>query len=344
MPRPFNASTCLLVGAASALLLGCSGSGTSGPSAPAGSASGGSASGGGGSSSIGGYETSGGVVGIAGTNSFAGISGTGTGGASGGSNGGGSAGAAGTAGGGTNGGAAAGGSGGGSGNCAGLLLCEDFESYTAAPGMPWTVRKNAQGNVTIDGAQHKSGTKAAKFTTTGAMDYQQAYISLDKIFPVANNAFYGRMLIYTTKAPNDGVHWTNIQGEGPAAMGIARADVRYGGQHQQSLMANYDSSGPKSDCWQHSQTKMPEGKWACMEWYFEGATNTQKFWLDGKAIDDLTVVGQGQGCIAHDTADKWLFPSFSRLYLGFESYQHDDPREVWIDDVALSTTKIGCPQ
>ena len=79
---------------------------------------------------------------------------------------------------------------------------------------------------------------------------------------------------------------------------------------------------------------MPEGKWACMEWYFDGATNTQKFWLDGKAIDDLTVVGQGQGCVSDGTAGKWYFPSFEHLSVGWESYQTDDPREVWIDDVA----------
>ena len=127
-------------------------------------------------------------------------------------------------------------------------------------------------------------------------------------------------------------------------LAITWAVTRYGGQYNTRMMANYDSSGLASDCWQHSQTKMPEAKWACVEWYFEGATNTQKLWLDGKAIDDLTVVGQGQGCIAHATGDKWIFPTFSRLYLGLESYQQDDPREVWIDDVALSTTKIGCPQ
>ena len=72
-------------------------------------------------------------------------------------------------------------------------------------------------------------------------------------------------------------------------------------------MANYDSTGKKSDCWQHSATQMPEAKWACMEWYFDGATNTQKFWLDGKAIDDLTVVGEGEGCIDQGTGGKWLF-------------------------------------
>jgi hypothetical protein len=202
----------------------------------------------------------------------------------------------------------------------------------------------AWADVVIDGAQHKSGAKAVKFTTSGADSYQQAYISLDKIFPVASNAFYGRMMIYTPKAPNDGVHWTMIQGEGAATGGITRAQVRYGGQHQQSLMANYDSSGKASDCWVHSQTKMPEGKWACMEWYFEGATNTQKFWLDGKAIDDLTVTGQGDGCVSHDTGDKWIFPTFERVYVGWESYQTDAAREVWIDDVALGTTQLGCPQ
>jgi hypothetical protein len=275
---------------------------------------------------LGGYETSGGFSNQAGSMAVAGTSGTGAAG--------GSSGAAGSS------------TGGASSGCQGALVCDDFESYTDKPTMPWTVTVDGggAGKVVIDSAQHKSGTKSVKFTTSGAMDYQRAFISLTKPFPVANNAFYGRMMIYTTKAANDGVHWTMIQGEGKRTDGITRADVRYGGQHQQTLMANYDSVGKKSDCWQHSQTKMPEGKWACMEWYFEGATNTQKFWLDGKAIDDLTVVGQGQGCVAHETEDKWLFPTFERLFVGWESYQTDDAREVWIDDVAVGTTQIGCPQ
>jgi hypothetical protein len=340
MPRVTPARLGAAFTATCLLLLGCGDSGSA-TKATGGSGNGGSSSGGSASGGLAGYETSGGFTNSGGTVTSAGASGTSTGGATGGSdgtaggNGAGAAGAAGSvAGGGT-----------GSGGCANALFCDDFEAYTGTPGMPWTVRKNAQGNVTIDSAQHHSGTKAAKFTTTGAMAYQQAFISIDKVFPVANNAFYGRMMIYATKAANDGVHWTMIQGSGAAtSQGITNANVRYGGQHQQSLMANYDSSGKASDCWQHSQTKMPEGKWACMEWYFEGATNTQKFWLDGKAVDDLTVVGQGQGCVSHDTGDKWFFPEFSRLSVGWESYQTDDAREVWIDDVAIGTTQIGCPE
>ena len=153
------------------------------------------------------------------------------------------------------------------------------------------------------------------------------------------------MMIYATKAANDGVHWTMIDAEGPvAAQGISNASVRYGGQHLQSLMANYDSTGKKSDCWQHSETKMPEGKWACMQWYFDGKTNTQKFWLNGAAVDDLTVAGSGQGCVNHETNDMWYFPQdFAKTYVGWESYQKDDAREVWIDDFALGTAAIACP-
>ena len=229
--------------------------------------------------------------------------------------------------------------------CAGALVCDDFESYTGKPAAPWTVSIN-NGTVAIDTTKHQSGKQSVKFSTSGANAYQRAFIGLEGApFPIADNAFYGRMMIYATSAANDGVHWTMIQAEGPvAAQGVTNAQVRYGGQQMKSLMANYDSTGKKSDCWQHSATKMPEAQWACMQWYFDGKTNTQKFWLNGKAIDDLTVTGEGQGCINHDLNDTWYFPqNFAKAYVGWESYQTDDAREVWIDDVAIGTQPIACP-
>jgi hypothetical protein len=318
MPRNIWAFASLLAVAAAPLFACSDGQSSTGSGAGASTVAGTASTGG-----IGGFETSGGSTTVAGSTVVGGQAA------------GGAAGAAGTG--------ASGGSGAAGLGCSALLFCDDFESYSGTPGTPWKVNKNAAGSVVIDGAQHRSGAQAVKFTTTGASAYQQALISLEKIFPAAGNAFYGRLMIYMTKAPNDGVHWTTIEGQGAAAGGITNANVRYGGQTQQRLMANYDSSGKASDCWQHSQTKMPEAKWACMEWYFDGATNTQKFWLDGASVADLTVVDQGEGCIAHDTNDKWVFPTFARLRLGHESYQADEAREVWIDDVALGSNKIGCP-
>lgn len=331
MPRSFHSSIISLVSFSSFFLFGCdAGSTSSAPSAGSANNGGSPAASGGTSATAGAAATNGGTVGQAGASGVAGASGT-AGGASG---------AAATGGGTAPGGA--------SGNCTGALICDDFEAYTGTPGAPWKVTTTKFGTVAIDGTQHRSGTKAVKFTTTGGLKpdfYQLAYITLENIFPIANNAFYGRMMFYVTKAANNGVHWTMIEGEGAAsAQGISNAQVRYGGQQEQHLMANYDSTGKKSDCWQHSATKIPEAQWACMEWYFDGATNTQKFWLDGKAIDDLTVVDEGQGCLDQDTGGKWIYPTFSRLNLGWGSYIQDDPREAWIDDVAIGSVKIGCPE
>jgi len=115
------------------------------------------------------------------------------------------------------------------------------------------------------------------------------------------------------------------------------------------MMANYETpdsysgTGPKSDCWKHStKIVVPEGRWACAEWQFDGTSNTMRFWLDGAAVDSLTVMGSGEGC--GTATPVWTAPNFERMDLGWESYQQDTARTIWIDDVALSKTRIGCPQ
>jgi hypothetical protein len=116
-------------------------------------------------------------------------------------------------------------------------------------------------------------------------------------------------------------------------------------------MANYETpdsysgTGPKTDCWLHAKSVViPTGTWACVEWQFEGAANTMRFWLNGTAVPSLTMTGTGEGCGNQGNSYTWTAPKFDRLDLGWESYQSDDARTLYIDDVAVSTTKIGCPQ
>jgi hypothetical protein len=77
-----------------------------------------------------------------------------------------------------------------------------------------------------------------------------------------------------------------------------------------------------------------------MEWHYDAPTDTMHFYLDGGAIDDITVSGSGEGCGGPNT---WTFPEFDKALVGWESYQTDPAREIWIDDVALGTARIGCP-
>lgn len=232
------------------------------------------------------------------------------------------------------------------GGCA-AMFCDGFEKYDAGgpPRGPWTSSVQG-GTVTIDASKSHGGARAVRVTTDGTQAYRRAYFSLTApFFPVAGNAFFGRMWVYLTAAPAMTTHWTNISGEGTAVSDAGtpfNAFVRYGGQVQKHLMANYDSSVFASDCWQHSAVAFPEGKWACMEWRFDGPNGKMEFWLDGAQLSALTVNQTGQGCIANGLGGKWVMPAFSTLRLGWEHYQTSIPIELWVDDVALDVNRIGC--
>ena len=214
----------------------------------------------------------------------------------------------------------------------------------------------------VDTAQFRSGTKSVKFVAATGSGSKTAYIRLasnasKQIFPVTPNVIYGRMMFRLESAPTAAMHWTFLQGSGLIAGQTYHALYRYGGQHPvmqgstfvgNQLMANYETpdsysgNGPSSDCWKHANAiVVPVGTWSCAEWQFDGPANTMRFWLNGAAVDSLTVINTGSGC-GTPTA-QWTAPTFDRLDLGWESYQQDSARTIWIDDVVVSKTKVGCP-
>ncbi len=162
-------------------------------------------------------------------------------------------------------------------------------------------------------------------------------------------------MFFLESAPTADVHWTFIDGVGLVPGTNYHAVYRYGGQlHVASggsqLMANsetpdsYNSVGPSTDCWQHANGKVvPVGRWACVEWRFDGAANGMRLWLDGQELADLAVNGTGQGCVKQSASFPWTAPTFERIDVGWESYQADDARTIWIDDLAIGTERIGCP-
>ena len=253
---------------------------------------------------------------------------------------------------------------GGADPCATALLCDDFEAYApgSPPGGKWTVSTN-NGAVVVDTGRAHSGSRAVKVSADATSGYRSAMISLadPSLLPVAGNVVYGRMMFWLESAPQGNVHWTFIDGSGPVSGQGYHAVYRYGGQTPitqnsqfvgSELMANYDTPdsyqsppvGPSSDCWLHANQKVvPVGGWACAEWRFDGPKNEMHFWLDGAEVPDLTVAGLGQGCVHQNASFPWLAPSFERIELGWESYQADEARVLWIDDVVLSKQRIGCP-
>ena len=60
-------------------------------------------------------------------------------------------------------------------------------------------------------------------------------------------------------------------------------------------------------------------------------------------FDTLTVAHKGQGCVHQDMSFEWKAPAFANVQLGWESYQQDAERTLYIDDVVIATTRVGCP-
>ena len=81
-----------------------------------------------------------------------------------------------------------------------------------------------------------------------------------------------------------------------------------------------------------SKVPLPTGKWKCFEVGFKGDTNEIFAWHDDQAVDSL-----------HTT--KGTASRYNRLTIGWEM-DHPDGNypglDVYIDDVALSYSRIGC--
>lgn len=253
---------------------------------------------------------------------------------------------------------------GGADPCKTAVLCDDFEAYDpgGAPAGPWAVSTN-NGSVVMDTTHARSGSRAVKVTADASGGYRSAMLVLQGggLLPVAGNIVFGRMMFWLDSAPEGTVHWTFIDGQGPVPGQGYSALYRYGGQHPitnngtfvgSQLMANYDTPdsyqnppvGPGSDCWLHSDKKVvPVGKWSCAEWQFDGPASKMRYWQDGVELPDLAMNGTGQGCVNQGADFPWTAPTFERIDLGWESYQADDARTIWIDDVAIGTERIGCP-
>jgi hypothetical protein len=254
--------------------------------------------------------------------------------------------------------------------CASATFCDDFETATAgmAPAAPWTVSQT-NATVSVDTARAFRGTQSVKTTTLpttgGAPTYKRGFIGLGSapVIPLPEQRVYGRMMFYLESAPSTNVHWTFIDGTGLVAGQDYSATYRYGGQlpvndpatnmfKGNQLMANYDttdfyatpSRGPNTDCYRHANAVVvPVGRWACAEWFFDGTNNQMRFWLDGTELTDIQINQTGTGCVAQPATYVWQAPVFSRIDVGWESYQADEARSIWIDDVVISQQQVGCP-
>lgn len=234
------------------------------------------------------------------------------------------------------------------------LFADGFEEYAAGflPGAPWKEEMyNSGAVIKVDGTHTFTGKQALHVLTPGNSIKRRGYVAihLKGPLPQLQDEMFGRVMVWLDAAPQPAAQWTLLQGEGRSA------DDRYNSIYRLGLeehggtrfMANFETTPPvRTDCREPSVLTLPVRQWACVEWHFDVASNELEFWLDGRQVVHVRERARAaNACRGDDLGGQWRAPPrLDSLYMGFERYG-DTPgdQDLWIDDVALSEQRVGCP-
>ncbi len=205
--------------------------------------------------------------------------------------------------------------------------CLDFESGPIAA--PWSYGKQAAG-MRIDNVHAHSGKSALHVTLPAGMGPQYGY-SLGRTPPTNTGVLFARMYFYAPAASPG--HAMLIEGDG--------AD---GSQYQFNILgksfitlvykaAHLGMSSCGGTCVDKDKATAPIGKWVCLETQFDGKTGTPaKVFVDGAQLS-----------LNYNGLEYPVVGSFRRINFGYELHVGvHNGLDVWIDDVAVSTSRIGC--
>jgi hypothetical protein len=309
------------------------GPGHAGTSTATGGGSGGSpgSSSGGGAGANSALGGSGGVV-------TAGTGGTSSGGASG--SGGSTAGSSGASAGGASGS-------GGAAGCvtAGSELCDDFETGKL-DSVRWKQSISNMTSIAVETGRAHSGQYAVHLKFVADMQ-NTVTIAEGVTFPATPNKFYSRMWTYFApdipKAPTGDFHTGFMMGGGNNDKGTTTLGMGMIGSDQQYLGYSIFFGDPKYEFGPWSKTRIVANQWLCIELFEDGSdptTEVRRVWLNDTELTDI----QSDSAKAGGTNNpNHLPPKFDKVTFGVTEY-HPIPTlsDMWIDDVRVSSQKIGC--
>jgi hypothetical protein len=285
-----------------------------------------------------GATASGGTAGVSGGGSGGVVTGTG-----------GTSGTGGTAGG-PGGTAGMGGSSGRTGSvaCTGSeLLCEDFEDVAVGSipsGGPWVARDGScsSGNFSmgVTGELSHLGNQALKVT-----NHSWAQCRLAGNFGTVDD-FWVRAFIYWEESV-DFADKEILALDLLPQSGLGKDDpaIRFGSRSKDPCIATPGpqitiiglSGGEQTGC---SSSEPPKGQWHCFE-----AHVTQSSAVSVKTyINDVGLSYQSSGKPVTETIDTPSAPAekINHIRLGFFTHNSTGMGNVYLDDVAVSTTRLGC--
>ncbi|WP_233221608.1 hypothetical protein [Streptomyces carminius] len=227
-----------------------------------------------------------------------------------------------------------------------LLFCEDFEDLPRGTGtsLDWGV-DTRHGALSVE-RERSRGHRPDQVLRVRTEGNGHAFLEVDD-FSAPGNSFFGRMRVKVDAFPTapDWAHFTLVEAGGRGDGSVVRP---IGGQYVPTvgdgtqLWGIGSDGGPTGD-WTDWRESAPAeaGRWTCLEWEMDASDNRVAVWIDGEPQPDMTVTTTRHGGNPVD----FVFPAFDTVRVGWQLYQGDptpDSYDLRLDDLALSTERVGC--
>ena len=199
-------------------------------------------------------------------------------------------------------------------------LCEGFEGLApGAQGSDFAIDVDKKNSVveTVANKAHR-GTHAAHVKVS-AVAGVFGYITESKSLAATGASFWGRVFLWSEIPVAAGQHAVHIAVDGKS--GTLNEQVRIVNVINAHLATNRRSD----DATKGSNVTPPTGKWACYEWHI--TPNELHVFLEGTEVP---------------VAETWTEPTLSLLRIGFERFTAGSAGDLWIDDIAINDTQVGC--
>ena len=234
----------------------------------------------------------------------------------------------------------------GASRCAGLMFCEDFESGTI-DATKWLVTTATKP--VVDDTQHARGQKALHVVLPGSGG---SYITTKAPFPAPMNRYWGRAFFRFGKLPTSPAmpyaHWTFAAASGTGIKGEIRLSGQLqGGRNLFGVGTDNRVEDAGTGDWTTSDNDpakaprpVPTDEWMCIEWLHAGDVNETHFYWDAVEHPSLATTPTKHG---GTQTTPYVLPQFTQVWVGWAEYQTPAvPFEMWVDEVAFDSTRIGC--
>jgi len=231
------------------------------------------------------------------------------------------------------------GSGDGGAGCAGAVFCDGFENAaTLAADTDWKVDNSLTTNVVeivTNKAHNGSNSVHLGFATTASF---ATYIDETKGFP--NTSYWGRVWYFVMNSPEAGhqVYVDGTDGTNLTMYGVRPLNTQGSGM----IAVNVDPGvGGKGETGGTSTVAMPQGMWTCFEWQVTGVGSTGNVTLYMATTSDVAAGKMGAE-VPNTAAMGVPIPALIEQRIGYERYGTGTAGDIWMDDYAIGTARIGC--